>query len=247
MPLVIPPLARAAGEEAPIVRASPDAGASACPPDMARVAAGLCVDRTEVTVAAYRNCVNEGACRPPGTQSNNCDDPAARPKYDALCNAARRDRDDHPVNCVDRDQATTFCAQRGRRLPTEAEWSAAAGARTYPWGDDAPSAKHLNACDADCMALLQTLGPRWTGRHQKRHGWKDGFGGTAPVGTFPAGASAQGVLDLAGNVSEWLAPGGRSTVAGSGFMDAEERLSNATRTMPFATHRSPSVGFRCVR
>jgi formylglycine-generating enzyme required for sulfatase activity len=76
-----------------------------------REAAG--VDRTEVTVREYRECVAAGKCKPPATQWKTC-------------NWNGAGRDEHPANCVTWDQANTYCSWKGKRLPTETEWDAAA-------------------------------------------------------------------------------------------------------------------------
>ena len=78
------------------------------------------VSRSEVTVKAYRACVDAGACGVP-------DD-------GGYCNWGRSDRDDHPVNCVDWFQARAFATWVGGRLPTEAEWLRMAGKHAFPWG-----------------------------------------------------------------------------------------------------------------
>lgn len=82
----------------------------------------LCMDRTEVTVAAYRSCPT---CTAPGQ-----------------CNWNRPGGDNLPIDCVDARQADAFCAWRGARLPYAREWQFAAqgpDGRTYPWGEAAPA------------------------------------------------------------------------------------------------------------
>jgi formylglycine-generating enzyme required for sulfatase activity len=88
---------------------------------------GFRIDRTEVTVAAYRACVQAGRCSAPNT-GGACNWDSAR--------------DDHPVNCVDWGQARAYCAWRGKRLPTEREWEKAArgtDGRKYAWGNEGVS------------------------------------------------------------------------------------------------------------
>jgi formylglycine-generating enzyme required for sulfatase activity len=104
--------------------------------------------------------------------------------------------DDHPVVQVSVEDARAFCAHYGLRLPTEAEWELAARGtrdqRRYPWGMDAPvqgASARANFGTVSCCAASPA----------------DGFEYTAPVGSFPAGASPYGIHDMAGNVWEWTA------------------------------------------
>jgi formylglycine-generating enzyme required for sulfatase activity len=143
------------------------------------------IDRYEVTNARYKACVDAGGCTAPGDVNSR----TRSPYYGTGTYA------DYPVINVNWSQANAFCAWEGKRLPTEAEWEKAArggsDTRAYPWGNEFDGSK-LNYCDANC-----------------EFDWKDaaynnGYADTAPVGSYPAGASPYGVMDMAGNVFEWV-------------------------------------------
>jgi formylglycine-generating enzyme required for sulfatase activity len=197
------------------------------------------LDRTEVTVADYARCVAAHRCR-------------------ALPFAAggeRFDRPSYPASLVTYEDAKEYCAFRGARLPTEAEFERAArgpAGRKYPWGNlyNSHAANH------------GALGAEMTDA-------SDGFAELAPVGSFPEGRTPEGFLDLAGNVAEWMLdryaaqyvetdtrdPQGPSppvglavrVVRGGSYASAAPWLRGAARAAAEPTSRRPTIGFRCAK
>ncbi len=165
----------------------------------------FCIDLYEVTAREYRSCSDVGKCKRAATEVEWPNiTPADKKIYSPLCTIDDPEKGDHPINCVSWDMASTYCKAQDKRLPTEAEWEYATrgpDGRVYPWGDEQPTAKHLNACGPECVAWgKQNKSPL-----QALYQEDDGFATTAPVGKFEAGRSRFGPYDVVGNVWEWVA------------------------------------------
>lgn len=200
------------------------------------------IDKTEVTVGAYAECVTALACAAPTIADTNKYDPATNP--------------DWPVTGMNRDTAAVYCAWRMKRLPTEAEWEKAArgasGTNVYPWGDAAPGCYD--------RAQFQLLGDCTHIENPTK------------VGSFSStGVSDYGLVDMSGNVWEWVSdwsgeyPAGDVTdpqgpasppnaepntgiLRGAGWgteFAASLRVSN--RYFRPHTNRTNTYGMRCAR
>jgi formylglycine-generating enzyme required for sulfatase activity len=188
------------------------------------------IDLTEVTVGAYRACVDAGKCTPPDTG--------------LYCNWDKPGRDRHPVNCVDWQQALAYCAFVGKRLPTEQEWEFAGrgtDGRKFPWKYGQPESQVCWNGDGNDL-----------GRSNRQ--------GTCSVGRYPAGASPVGALDMAGNVWEWTADAycssydgkgcsqDRKVIRGGGWNNVKANYVRAQdRSQELVKARNDNVGFRCAR
>lgn len=142
------------------------------------------IDLTETTNASYAECVADGDCTIPATMRSE-----SRMSY-----YNNPDYLQYPVIDVTWGQAEEYCVWRGARLPTEAEWEKAARGEKgdiYPWGNQFDGTL-LNWCDKNCTH-------KWANRS-----FDDGFSDTAPVDAYPEGASPYGVLNMVGNVWEWV-------------------------------------------
>jgi formylglycine-generating enzyme required for sulfatase activity len=173
----------------------------------------------------------------------------------------------HPVVEVWYSSAELYCASVGRAMPTEAQWEKAArgdqDARKWPWGDDPP----------DCGRANYAEGEPDTPPTERVPCVQD----TTPVDAYPDGISPYGVMDMSGNVAEWVydwfAPdeyasdpdtdptgpaegeefydGVGTFVArinhGGTFLTTPDTLEAASRTPEPEEGTSNGVGFRCAR
>jgi formylglycine-generating enzyme required for sulfatase activity len=201
------------------------------------------IDRTEVTVGQYWQCVEAGACSAAPSDASQTE-----PHYlnDPVF-------DNHPVINVPWAEANRYCSWRGKRLPTEAEWEMAAGwdaergaKLQWPWGND-PAQGQANLAESSAA------------------------GDAAIVGTFPEDESPAAVLDMGGNVSEWVfdwykvdyygsaddtdpvgpthrrGEGSGRVVRGGAFSDTLEQARTTRRGHQEPVYGYLTVGFRCAR
>jgi formylglycine-generating enzyme required for sulfatase activity len=126
----------------------------------------FCIDTTLVTAKRYQECVAHGDCTDADTTNYwDSEDVKNIELYNSACTARNFSKQNHPINCVDWQQAADFCRYDGnKRLPTEAEWVIAAGGQLgwrYPWGSAPPAPDLLNACDARCVSWGRRNGLGW--------------------------------------------------------------------------------------
>jgi formylglycine-generating enzyme required for sulfatase activity len=194
------------------------------------------IDRYEVTNEMYLSCDQSGVCSKPVDVSGLTEGDYESGKYP-----------DYPVVNVGWDMAKTYCAWRGARLPTEAEWEKAArGGLTgmrYPWGNETPT------CNIGARNGAQF------GECPKDR--------TVKVGSFAA--NGYGVYDMVGNVWEWvgdwyqqdyyLSSSGMNNPQGPSFGSEKILRGGSWKSRDFSlVNRSPvppetldyEIGFRCA-
>ncbi|MBU6335498.1 MAG: formylglycine-generating enzyme family protein [Chloroflexi bacterium] len=149
--------------------------------------------------------------------------------YSDRCHYSNAVYAEHPVVCVTRAQAEEYAAWIGGTLPTDAQWTRACkgdDGRTYPWGEEAPDERLANFSIAGRQA-----------------------GDLTAVGSYPAGASPYGVLDMAGNAPEWVQsdPGdGEQYIRGGAFFNNAADVVCSTRFQVGGANADLAVGFRVV-
>ncbi len=185
-------------------------------------------------------------------------------------------QDEYPVVSVTRNTANAYCewltkneAAKGTlpkgaryRLPTDLEWSAAAGLRdetgstprersehgraTYPWNGRFPPTKPVgNYCDSTYQKQILSE-PR-----NPVPGYDDGYATLSPVGSFPP--NDLGIYDLGGNVGEWCADNydtgdKRCVIRGAQFFESDPKLLQTSYRAPWRWETTQWIwnGFRCV-
>ena len=133
-----------------------------------------------------------------------------------------------PAMGIDWNQARKYCQWADKRLPSEEEWEAAARGNstfTWPWGNE------------------------FRPKHANTFGKEDGHLSVAPVASFPAGASPYGVMDMTGNVWEWVHSKNKDLqiVKGGGWTSYNNQSKISFRNKVEAKLKNPTFGFRCQR
>ena len=183
------------------------------------------MDKYEVTMEQYAECVKAGRCKTPESGD--------------LCNANQAGKEKHPANCVSWTEARDYCRWAGKRLPSEEEWEYAARgptAKKYPWGDNAPTTepcwkrwyKREGSCavgsrpqDNGCVGIMDLGVNVW---EWVQDVWRENY---SPDG---------------------LTNGALRVVRGDSWSsDSPWRLRSAYRTGFKPTDRYDFVGFRCAR
>ncbi|MCA9902502.1 MAG: SUMF1/EgtB/PvdO family nonheme iron enzyme [Anaerolineae bacterium] len=216
------------------------------------------IERTEVSYAQFLAFMNYLEQTSPRAYANGCyGQPCLETNLDSETSAVTYDSVNYtvvpvisllPVTEVTWYGARAYCEAIGRRLPTEAEWEYAARGTSgfiYPWGNDWDPTRAMTSRTADGSTAQKV-----------------------DVNSFPAGASPFGVLNMAGNVSEWVfdwydarfygrieatqpdpegPASGTTKVHRGGSWDTVPFFARAVHRQDFAPNDgTPFIGFRCA-
>lgn len=216
---------------------------------------GYYIDIYEVTNIQYAQCVGAGICEAPvfsmwgekvHYNDSHYDDPQST---------------NYPVTNISWVDANNYCTWMGKTLPSEAQWEKAArgssDVRVFPWGNTSPNCSLMNFYENVSVGTCVVA--------------KEGTA-TSAVGSCPQGASPYGLMDMAGNVSEWIlddyfddfysfyepgawppnpiaenAANDNDRITRGGNWNADAHLSSVSyRHVVGINGRSRVVGFRCV-
>jgi formylglycine-generating enzyme required for sulfatase activity len=188
------------------------------------------IDRTEVTVAAYRSCVDAGACAKPSRASSTCTYDAGDPEL--------------PVSCVHWKDADAYCHFANKRLPTEREWEYAARATfptSFPWGTG-PSCTNAITLLNEQSGKSCLPRPARVGSHP---------GGASVFGVMDMSGNVEEWTDDWYVESLGTGPAPRSGAAhvlrGGGWLSPPSMSRTTSRNWGSALEAGPNVGFRCAR
>jgi formylglycine-generating enzyme required for sulfatase activity len=216
---------------------------------------GFLMDEHPVTVSEYQQCVQAGACQQPAASG----DAASGPHF----NWGNHKHLDHPVNGVDWNDSAAYCAWRGKRLPTEAEYEYALRGglekKVFPWGDSGmPPPRYGNYADETAK--------RETPSRTIFLGYDDKYAGTSPVCAMAR--NFYGLCDISGNVWEYCSdrkaidyyatsplenPKGPTTtraghvIRGGSWKSGPRAVRASCRGYEDSATGAADVGFRCVR
>ncbi len=206
------------------------------------------IDKYEVTVIQYGRCVDAGRCQKPETGEFN--------------NWGRNDRQSHPVNGVDWNDAEKYCGFAGKRLPSEAEWEKAATWKDgrkirYLSGKSSISCEEAVIWDTSKKSGVSVLtADTWNS------GWGCGEQRTWKVGSKKV--EINGTYDMAGNVWEWVldwhssytsenqrnpkgpSSGSHRVLRGGSWGSLASHISGTRRGFENPESRGGGIGFRCA-
>ena len=190
------------------------------------------IDKTEVTVAAYKKCVDAGRCKPTQTRDS--------------CNWNKQGKSNHPVNCVNWHQAKSYCSFKGKNLPTEAQWEKAARTKDddiYPWGSKPPD---------NSLALFNKNWDYGTQAVNARPAINNIYGMAGNVGEWVLDCYNKDIYKRRKNSRNPLhSPSNclsrKRVLRGGSFSDYGWVLRSSSRLRNLPITRNRNVGFRCAR